>query len=204
MQCRSSVLETNPTLKDWKFARSPISWPFSENPSPRISRIFTDINLLYVRKSGEYRTRMRAYLVYNVKYFSYYVFSWNKSGHFPEVKFFMWESWGEPNIQKTVLQVDTLVLYLRLTWGFKIPGFIAVLKVHKIEIFFASILKFVIFLCQLCQNIKILGKHFFDWTILGGATIIPRSLKTTRNEKNFQDRPKIFYFLNHIWPFNIC
>ncbi len=30
---------------------------------------------------------------------------------------------------------------------------------------------------------------------MGGATIIPRSLKTTRNEKNFQDRPKIFLFL---------
>ncbi len=33
-------------------------------------------------------------------------------------------------------------------------------------------------------------KHFFDWTIIGGATIIPRSPGTTRNEKNFQDRPK--------------
>jgi hypothetical protein len=29
---------------------------------------------------------------------------------------------------------------------------------------------------------------------MGGATIIPRSPKTTRNEKNFQDRPKIFFF----------
>jgi hypothetical protein len=29
---------------------------------------------------------------------------------------------------------------------------------------------------------------------LGGATIIPRSLKTTRNEKVFQDRPKFFLF----------
>ena len=29
---------------------------------------------------------------------------------------------------------------------------------------------------------------------MGGATIIPRSLKTTRNEKNFQDRPKNFFF----------
>ncbi len=28
----------------------------------------------------------------------------------------------------------------------------------------------------------------------GGATIIPRSLKTTRNEKIFQDRPKNFLF----------
>ncbi len=34
----------------------------------------------------------------------------------------------------------------------------------------------------------------FDWTILGGATIIPRSLRTTRKEKNFQDRPKFFLF----------
>jgi hypothetical protein len=29
---------------------------------------------------------------------------------------------------------------------------------------------------------------------MGGATIIPRSPKTTRNEKNFQDRPKFFLF----------
>ncbi len=29
---------------------------------------------------------------------------------------------------------------------------------------------------------------------MGGATIIPRSLKTTRNEKFFQDMPKTFLF----------
>ncbi len=29
---------------------------------------------------------------------------------------------------------------------------------------------------------------------MGGATIIPRSLKTSRNEKKFQDRPKFFLF----------
>jgi hypothetical protein len=29
---------------------------------------------------------------------------------------------------------------------------------------------------------------------MGGATIILRSLKTTRNEKNFQGRPKFFLF----------
>jgi hypothetical protein len=29
---------------------------------------------------------------------------------------------------------------------------------------------------------------------MGGATIIPRSPRTTQNEKNFQDRPKFFYF----------
>ncbi len=30
---------------------------------------------------------------------------------------------------------------------------------------------------------------------MGGATIIPRSLRTTQNEKNFQDRPTFFLFL---------
>jgi hypothetical protein len=30
---------------------------------------------------------------------------------------------------------------------------------------------------------------------MGGATVIPRSLKTTRNEKFFQDRPNKFLFL---------
>jgi hypothetical protein len=30
---------------------------------------------------------------------------------------------------------------------------------------------------------------------MGGAMIIPRSLKTTRNEKKFQDKPKKFLFL---------
>jgi hypothetical protein len=30
---------------------------------------------------------------------------------------------------------------------------------------------------------------------MGGAMIIPRSPKTTQNEKYFQDRPKIFSFL---------
>ncbi len=59
------------------------------------------------------------------------------------------------------------------------------LKVHKIEIFLASILKFVIFLCYLCQNINILPKKFLDWASIGGGTIFPRSLKTTRNEKKF-------------------
>jgi hypothetical protein len=38
-------------------------------------------------------------------------------------------------------------------------------------------------------------KKIFDWTIMGGATIISRSLKTTWNEKNFKDRPKKFLFL---------
>jgi hypothetical protein len=53
------------------------------------------------------------------------------------------------------------------------------------DFFLASILKFVLFLCYLCQNIKILPKKFFDQAIIGGGTIFPRSLKTTRNEKKF-------------------
>ncbi len=30
--------------------------------------------------------------------------------------------------------------------------------------------------------------------LMGGATIVPRSLKTKRNPNNFQDRPKFFLF----------
>jgi hypothetical protein len=30
---------------------------------------------------------------------------------------------------------------------------------------------------------------------MGGATIIPRSLKTMRNEKNFKDRPNFFFII---------
>ncbi len=51
------------------------------------------------------------------------------------------------------------------------------LKVHKIEIFLASILNFVLFLYKLCENIKILQKKFFDQAIIGGDTIFPHSLR---------------------------
>jgi hypothetical protein len=46
---------------------------------------------------------------------------------------------------------------------------------------------------------KILVKNFFDWTIMGGAMIIQRSLKTTRNEKKIQDRPKFFFIFKIIY-----
>jgi hypothetical protein len=39
---------------------------------------------------------------------------------------------------------------------------------------------------------KILWKQLFYWTI-GGAPIIPRSLKTKQNKKPFQDRPKVLF-----------
>jgi hypothetical protein len=66
------------------------------------------------------------------------------------------------------------------------------------RIFWASILNFVLFQCYICINNKILVKKNFDWAIMGGATIIPRSLKTTRNEKNFKIGQKKLYFKNHI------
>jgi hypothetical protein len=36
---------------------------------------------------------------------------------------------------------------------------------------------------------------------MGGATIIPLSLKTTQNEKNFQDRPNVFIFFKSYMTF---
>ncbi len=33
---------------------------------------------------------------------------------------------------------------------------------------------------------------------MGGATIIPRSFKTTRNEQNFQDRQKNFFLKSYM------
>jgi hypothetical protein len=33
---------------------------------------------------------------------------------------------------------------------------------------------------------------------MGGATIIPRSPRTTRNETNFQDRPKKFFLKSYM------
>jgi hypothetical protein len=41
-------------------------------------------------------------------------------------------------------------------------------------------------------------KICFDWTIRGGATIIPRSPRTTRNEKKFQDRPKKIFLKSYM------
>ncbi len=56
------------------------------------------------------------------------------------------------------------------------------LKVHKIEIFLASFLKFALFLYYICQNIKILQKKIFDQAIIGGDTIFPLSLRLSRIE----------------------
>ena len=57
------------------------------------------------------------------------------------------------------------------------------LKVHQNDNFFGFDFEFCPISLLVMQKKKILGEIFFDWTIMGGATIIPRSLKTTRNEK---------------------
>ncbi len=61
------------------------------------------------------------------------------------------------------------------------------------RIFLTPILEFALFLCQLCQNIKILQKKIFDWAIIGGGRIFPRSPRTTQNEKKFRARSKKFF-----------
>ncbi len=62
----------------------------------------------------------------------------------------------------------------------------------RMKIFLAMILKFVLFLCLLCLNIKIFLNKF-NGTFMGGGMILPRSLKTKRNNKNFQARPNFVY-----------
>ncbi len=77
---------------------------------------------------------------------------------------------------------------------FYLTSFLLHLKVHKNENFFGFDYEFCT-ISVLCINNKIFGENFFDWTIMGGATIIPRSLKTKRNEKNCQNRPEKILFL---------
>jgi hypothetical protein len=42
------------------------------------------------------------------------------------------------------------------------------------------------YFCQLCQNIKIFGKKILDWTIMGGATIIPVVLRLRGMKQNLK------------------
>ncbi len=65
------------------------------------------------------------------------------------------------------------------------------------RILLASILNFVLFICYFCLNIKILEKNV-DWTNIGGAMIVPRSLKTKGTKKKFQDRPNFFFFFKSL------
>jgi hypothetical protein len=53
------------------------------------------------------------------------------------------------------------------------------------RIVLASSLNFVLFQCYLCINNKILVNNFFDWTIMGGATIIGKNVKNFLDRQNF-------------------
>ncbi len=70
------------------------------------------------------------------------------------------------------------------------------LKVHKIENFFGFDFEF--YTVSLLVMLKYEGfeqQTIFDWTIMGGGRIIPRSPKTTGNENFFKPRPKFFFCL---------
>jgi hypothetical protein len=62
-------------------------------------------------------------------------------------------------------------------------------KVHKIENFVDSDFGICV------RYVKILRfyKKFFDWAIIGGGTIFPRSPRTTQNEKKFGARSQKFF-----------
>ncbi len=66
------------------------------------------------------------------------------------------------------------------------------LKVHKIEIFLASVLKFVLFLYYLCQNIKILPKNFLIGPLLGDVRFFRVVLGLRRMKKKFELGPNFF------------
>ncbi len=59
------------------------------------------------------------------------------------------------------------------------------LKVHKIENFFASDFGICDISLLVMSKYKDFTKKIFDWAIIGGGTIFPRSPRTTRNGKNF-------------------
>ena len=67
--------------------------------------------------------------------------------------------------------------------------------------FLASILKFVIFLCKLCQNIKILLKNFLIGPVLGEVRFFRVVLRLCGMKKNFELGGKnIFGFFSFMNP----
>jgi hypothetical protein len=74
----------------------------------------------------------------------------------------------------------------RLLNNFSGIGQTYTLKVHKIENFFDSDFGIcVIFFFSYVKILSFYKKKFVDWAIIGGGTIFPHCLRTTRNEKNF-------------------
>ncbi len=73
------------------------------------------------------------------------------------------------------------------------------LKVHKIEIFLALILKFVLFLCQLCQNIKILPQKILIGPILGEVRFSAWSWDYAEWKKFLSQVNFFFSFVNPLY-----
>ena len=70
------------------------------------------------------------------------------------------------------------------------------LKVHKIENFFYSDFGIALFLCWLCQNIKILQKNFLIGPLLGEVRFFRVVLGLRGMKKNFE-LGQIFFFFNY-------
>jgi hypothetical protein len=62
--------------------------------------------------------------------------------------------------------------------------FVGSLKVHKIENFFDSDFEICIIFVSYVKILRFY-KKIFDWAIIGGGKIFPRSPRTTGNEKKF-------------------
>jgi hypothetical protein len=61
------------------------------------------------------------------------------------------------------------------------------------RIFLALILKFVVFHCKLCINNRILGKIFFEWSIMGELRLF-RVVLRLRGIKKFFKIGQFFFF----------
>jgi hypothetical protein len=69
----------------------------------------------------------------------------------------------------------------------------SLLKVHKKDHFFGFAFEFCTVSLLVMLNYEgFLKKTIFDWSIMGGGRIIPRSLKTTGNKNSFQPKPIFF------------
>ncbi len=66
------------------------------------------------------------------------------------------------------------------------------------RIFWAPILKFVLFRSQLCRNVKVSFKKKFCWTIIGGDRIVLRILRLRRMKKKIFKLGKIFCYFSSL------
>ncbi len=80
---------------------------------------------------------------------------------------------------------------------------ISLLKVHKIENFFDSDFGICVISLLVISKYQDFTKNFFDWAIIGGGTIFPRSPRTTRNEKNFELGQNFLIFFLQLWTLNM-